>query len=209
MRYSREESEFDRAIGFLDATFALALTLLVTTLDLSGSASVWKSVGSLDDAIGSQFIAFAIAFAVIANYWLVHHKMVSSFASIDRPLIVANLWLIAAIVLLPFTTEAVGDPATHDLALPVAVFAVNVAVASILSTAIYWLAWKHDLFRSRPSGTELRRYLLEGIVPAAVFLLSVPIAFLVSSLAAKLFWLSLLVLNPLMGRRRAREAEAG
>jgi len=26
VRYSRDESEFDRAIGFLDATFALALT---------------------------------------------------------------------------------------------------------------------------------------------------------------------------------------
>lgn len=67
MRYSREESEFDRAIGFFDATFALALTLLVTTLDVSGTPSVWESLGSLDDAVGSQFIAFAIAFALIAN----------------------------------------------------------------------------------------------------------------------------------------------
>ena len=33
-RYSRDQSEFDRAIGFVDATFALALTLLVTTLDV-------------------------------------------------------------------------------------------------------------------------------------------------------------------------------
>jgi hypothetical protein len=43
------------------------LTLLVTTLDVSGTPSVWESLGSLDDAVGSQFIAFAIAFALIAN----------------------------------------------------------------------------------------------------------------------------------------------
>jgi uncharacterized membrane protein len=58
VRYSREESEFDRAIAFLDATFALALTLLVTTLEVDDRASAWQSLGSLDDAIGTQFIAF-------------------------------------------------------------------------------------------------------------------------------------------------------
>jgi uncharacterized membrane protein len=34
MRYSRDESEFDRAVAFIDAAFALALTLLVTSLDI-------------------------------------------------------------------------------------------------------------------------------------------------------------------------------
>jgi hypothetical protein len=33
-RYRREDGEFDRAIGFVDATYALALTLLVTTLEV-------------------------------------------------------------------------------------------------------------------------------------------------------------------------------
>ena len=33
-RYRRDDSEFDRAIAFIDATFAVALTLLVTTLDI-------------------------------------------------------------------------------------------------------------------------------------------------------------------------------
>ena len=38
MRYSRDESEFDRAVAFIDAAFALALTLLVTSLDIGGSS---------------------------------------------------------------------------------------------------------------------------------------------------------------------------
>jgi hypothetical protein len=33
VRYQRDDQEFGRAIGFFDATYALALTLLVTTLD--------------------------------------------------------------------------------------------------------------------------------------------------------------------------------
>ena len=209
MRYSREESEFDRAIGFLDATFALALTLLVTTLDIGDAGTAWTSLGSLDDQAGPQLIAFGIAFAVIANYWLVHHRMVADFAYIDPPVIVANLFLIATIVMLPFSTEAVGDPATDGLALPVAWMAVNVAVASAMSTLVYWLAWKRDLLRSAPSRADLRGHLIGGLVPAAVFLVSIPIAYLASPLAAKLSWLSLLVLKPLTGPPRRRKREAG
>ena len=109
-RYSRDESEFDRAIGFLDATFALAPTLLVTTIDVSDPASVWKSLSTLNDDVGPQLIAFGITFAVITNYWLVHHRMIADFAYIDVPVMVANLFLIAAIVLLPFSTRPSGIP---------------------------------------------------------------------------------------------------
>ena len=165
----------------------------MTTLDVSGTPSVWESLGSLDDAVGSQFIAFAIAFALIANYWLAHYRLIASFDSINTPLIVANLFLIAAVVLLPFTTEAVGDPQIEDLALPTAVFALDVAAASIMLTIIYWLAWKRDLFRSRPSRPELRANLFASAIPAVVFIASIPIAYVASPTAAKLSWLSLLI----------------
>jgi uncharacterized membrane protein len=209
VRYSREESEFDRAVGFLDATFALALTLLVTTLDVSGKPSVWDSFGSLNDEVGAQFIAFAIAFALIANYWLVHHRMVSSFEAIDPPMIVANLFLIATIVLLPFSTEAVGDPEIDHLPLPTAVMAVNLAAASMMLAVVYWLAWRRNLFRSHPSRAELRANLIASVAPAMVFLISVPIAYLASPTAGKLTWLSLVLVKPLTGPRVEAEDKAG
>jgi uncharacterized membrane protein len=209
LRYSRDESEFDRAIGFLDATFALALTLLVTTVDVSDPAKAWKSLSSLNGDVGPQLIAFGITFAVIANYWLVHHRMVAEFAYIDIPVMVANLFLIAAIVLLPFSTQAVGDPATDNLALPVAWMAVDVAAASVLTTLVFWLAWKRDLLRAQPTKEEIRGYLVGGLVPAAVFLVSIPIAYVASPVAAKLWWLSLVLLKPLTSLPRRRRHEAG
>ena len=158
--YKRDDAEFDRAIGFVDATYALALTLLVTTLDIDDVASAWSSPGSLFDAVGAQFIAFAIAFAVIANYWVVHHRMISAFAAIDYPTIVANLFLIAAIVLLPFSTQSVGDPSIDDLALPTVVMAANVALASLLHSTVFGMGVRRGLLaRSRPrrGGPRLSR----------------------------------------------------
>jgi uncharacterized membrane protein len=209
VRYSREESEFDRAIGFLDATFALALTLLVTTLDVDDRASAWQSLGTLDDAIGTQFVAFAIAFFVIAKFWLIHHRMIASFTALDTTVIVANLFLIASIVVLPFSTEAVGDPATQDLALPTATMAINVAVASGLSTLVYWLAWRRSLLDPRPSPQAFRGHLVASLVPAAIFLGSVPIAVFVSPEAAQVSWLLLIPSGMLTNppRRSQREAQ--
>jgi TMEM175 potassium channel family protein len=204
-RYSRDDSEFDRAIGFIDATFALALTLLITTLEI-GDRSAWESLGSLNEALGAQFIAFAIAFVVISGYWLRHHRMVASFTAIDYPVIGLNLALVATIVLLPFSTQAVGDPGIEDLALPTALMAVNIAAASMLHGAVYWLARHRGLMSPPPSSAETNQYLLNAISTAGVFLLSIPVAYLLSPDLGRAFWLALIPIGYLLDRRAKRLA---
>jgi uncharacterized membrane protein len=211
MRYSRSAGEFDRAFGFIDATFAVALTLLVTTLDLDDVPSAFTSVSALNDAIGAQFFAFVVAFAVIATYWLANHRMVAGFVAIDTPTIVAHLFLIAAVVLLPFTTAAVGDPDAAELALPTGVMAVSLAAVSALHTLVWVVASRRGLLDHTPTPAEWRETVINGLTPVAVFLASVPIAYVVSPGAGRLWWLSLLVLNPgvgaLTGRARRLEGK--
>ena len=211
MRYSRDQSEFDRAIGFVDATFALALTLLVTTLDIENRASSFRSVSALANAVGPQFITFLIAFAVIGGYWIMHHQMVATFVAIDTTTIVANLCLIAGIVLLPFSTESVGDPSVADLPLPTVLMAINIAAVSTLHTVVWMIANRRRLLDHTPTSGEWRETVIDGVIPAAVFLASVPLAYLVSADVARLFWLSLLVVNPVAtssARRRRLRNEA-
>ena len=201
----RDEAGFDRAVGFFDATFALALTLLVTTIEVEDREEAFSSVGALWDALGDQLISFGVAFAVIANYWLVHHRLLRHFSGLDYRTIVANLLLIAAIVLLPFCTDSVGDLET-DMPLPVAVMAVDIAAVSVLSTGIFWLALRRRLFLEQPGRTDVIAYYVGGLLPAFVFAASIPIAYLVSPQAAALSWLSLLVLAPLAPRLVTRRA---
>jgi uncharacterized membrane protein len=197
MRYSREQSEFDRAIGFIDATFALALTLLITTLDIDNRSKAFKSVSALYAAVGPQFLAFLIAFAVIASYWFAHHRMVSSFVAMDNRTLVTNLFLIAAVVLLPFTTSSVGDPGVANLPLPTVLMAIDIAAVSVLFTLVWVMATRGDLLSYKPSAGQRFQTLFSGLTPAVVFLASVPIAYLTAPYIARLSWLSLLVINPL------------
>lgn len=208
MRYTREEAEYDRAIAFIDATFALAMTLLVTSLEIDDRTSAFGDLSALNEAVGPQFITFLIAFAVIAGYWLRHHRMVASFVAIDVRTIVANLCLIAAIILLPFSTSAVGDPSVEDLPLPTALMAVNVAAVSILFTLVWIVAAGRGLIEPAPNAGERRETVMNGLAPAVVFLVSIPIAYLVAPDIARLFWIVLLVLGPLVPRLTARMRRA-
>ena len=196
MRYSREQSEFDRAIAFIDATFALALTLLITTLDIENRSKAFKSLPALYDAVGPQFLAFLIAFAVIAGYWYAHHRMVAGFTGIDNRTLITNLFLIAAVVVLPFSTSSVGDPGVAGLPLPTALMAVDVAAVSVLFTLVWVMAARGGLLDEKPSPEQRFQTMVNGLVPAAVFLASIPIAYLTQPYVAQLFWLSLLVMNP-------------
>lgn len=204
MRYSREQSEFDRALAFIDATFALALTLLITTLDIGNRSKAFKSLSNLYAAVGPQFLAFLIAFAVIAGYWFAHHRMVASFVAMDSRTLVANIFLIGAVVLLPFTTSSVGDPGVAELPLPTVLMAVDVAAVSVLFTLVWVMAARGELLVDKPSAQERFQRLANGLAPAVVFLLSVPIAYLAEPYVARLFWLSLLVVAPAIGVMAAR-----
>jgi hypothetical protein len=92
-----------------------------------------------------------------------------------------NLVLLAFVVLLPFTTDALGqfrDP------LATAVFAGNVAVISSTEAVMSVLAWREGLMSVPPSRRLMRLNLVPQLVPSAVFLALIPVAYLVSSSAA-------------------------
>lgn len=199
-RFERDSPEFDRAIYFIEGVFAVALTLLVTGLDVAAKPRVWSSLSALNNEVGLQFVAFVITFAVISSYWLEQHRMVSSLSAIDRRVIIANLFLVAAVVILPFSTKSVGDPGVKNLPLPSAVLAVNVAAVSGLQTLVYVMACRRGLLTSEPSRAEFSAQVASSLTPAAVFLISIPIAYLVTPGAAQLVWLSLFVLNPTVTR---------
>jgi uncharacterized membrane protein len=201
--FARGTTEFDRALGFFDATYAVALTLLVTTLDGYDVPGTWADPAALWAAIGTQVVAFFIAFAVVAFYWRSNHGFVGRLHHLSGHLVTVNIVLLAFIVLLPFSTDAMGQ---FPEPLATAVFAGNVAVISSMEAVMSVLVWREGLMSAPPSRQRMRLNLVPQLIPAAVFLASIPVAYLVSSSAARLSWLSLLILNPMVGVLVSRRA---
>jgi len=147
-RFARGTPEFDRALAFFDGTYAVALTLLVTTLDSTTVPGAWADLAALWAAIGSQIVAFFVAFAIVAFYWRSNHAFVARLHHLSGRLITVNLVLLAFVVLLPFSTDALGE---HQEPLATAVFAGNVAVISATEAVMSLLAWRNGLPGAPPS----------------------------------------------------------
>lgn len=168
--YGRDSLEFVRALSFFDATFAVALTLLVTTLAGANTPSDWDNLHALIAADGPHLGAFALSFAVVSGYWLANHRFVAGMARISTRLMVGTLILIAGVVILPFSTEALGQ---FRQPLSTAVYAVNVAYISSTEAVLFLLAWSDGLLDPAPVRRAALINLVPQLLPPVVFLASV------------------------------------
>jgi uncharacterized membrane protein len=204
-RYKRTsgELEFNRFANLSDGVFAIAMTLLVVTV---GEPTVTDAriSGELKGLL-PQISAFFLSFAVIGRYWLAHHEFVSFLTSISGRLLMWNLVYLALVAFLPFTTGLFGD--YNAVPLIVGIYAANVAAISSLEAVMFVVAHRGGMFE-RPLPQDVYRFaVLESMVPVGVFLVSIPVAYL-HHYAAYACWASLLVILPLVGRRRPADANA-
>jgi uncharacterized membrane protein len=206
-RIQRDQTEFSRTLSFFDATFALSMTLLVTTIDPGPDA--WSSWSHLWETVGSQVVAFAISFALVGAYWWRNHQFVATLETLSPRLIVSSVAMLGFVVFIPFTTDALGSDIGAATEITTIVYAANIAVVSFMATVLYLIARRDGLFRNAPTDEEARLALVDQSVPTVVFLVSIPVAVLVSGNAARYFWLSLLAIGPVSGnwtdRRRRQE----
>ncbi len=126
--HDRGMPEFSRVTNLSDAVFAIAMTLLVLTLDAPRSGA-----GGLASALVEQLpqlVAFGLAFALVANLWWQHHQLLASFAFVEPGLVGINLVLLGAVALVPFPTSLIGSAPADRVA--VFVFIALFVVLSLL-----------------------------------------------------------------------------
>jgi uncharacterized membrane protein len=185
--YGRDSVEFARTLTFTDGLFAIAMTLLVVDLAvpvLHHDSSVHELADKLNDD-SAKFISFFISFAVIGRYWLAHHAYFSSLARMDRTLIALNLVYLAFIAFLPFPTALLGEHFSNPLS--VAIYAVNVAIVSGMEVVLFSWAQNHDLLEKKLPRNVYRFGTAMSLAPVLFFMLSIPVAFLSTTLAV-CFW---------------------
>lgn len=195
------------AFSFFDNVFAVAMTLLVTTI--TPTASAWRSWSTLWEDSGNQLTAFAISFLLIAVYWWANRKFLSSLRAISPRMVFCNLVMLAFVVLLPVSTNALGEGSINTTGVATVVYAINIAAISTMMVVEFLVARAEDLLDPMPSSRLVVLEVLDGMLAPVVFLVSIPITILVSPYWGRWTWAALFVLGPMSGRRlrAARVAE--
>jgi uncharacterized membrane protein len=176
-RHLRGTLEFDRIVTFNDAVYAIALTLLVVTIEVPRVPEPTNR-RALYDALQDmqpQVITFFTSFIVIASFWVANHRFVERLGAFDRPLLRANLLYLAFVAFLPFPAAVLGDFDRNAVA--VTFYAITLAVLSAVEALMFWLAWRGNLLRRVVTPSIVRYGTIAALIPVGMFLLSIPIAF--------------------------------
>jgi uncharacterized membrane protein len=179
------EIEFSRIVAFSDGVFAIAITLLVLSLHIPKHLHGESVASALWDQ-RENLLAYAISFAVIGRYWVIHHRFFSEVIRFDSRLLALNLFYLAWVVLIPFSSKVLGDHGSD--AAGIAVYAVNLAAVAVVGWVMAADAHRAGLTSLRPEDEREFRY--RSLFVALVFLVSIPIALVLPNYAP-LFWLAL------------------
>jgi uncharacterized membrane protein len=125
-----------RLLALSDGVFAIAMTLLVLSIpvpDLGNHPPEWRVAAAVGDLV-PNLTAFAVSFAIVGNYWTVHHRIFRRGERVDGRLLWLNLIVLLFVCLVPFSTDFLirnGETATA-----IEVYYGNLAVIGVAFTLL-------------------------------------------------------------------------
>jgi uncharacterized membrane protein len=182
------EVEFGRIVAFSDGVFSIAITLLVLAIAVDPGK---VTENGLAHALWEQheaLLAYAISFAVIGRFWVIHHGFFSEVKAFDSRLMTLNMLYLGFVVLIPFSSQVLGDYGGQAPA--VILYAANLTAVVMVGQWMRWDARHAGL--TNPGEESEREDLYSSIFICCVFLLSIVVA-LIDSHVAMYVWLLLFV----------------
>ncbi len=198
--------DLSRILAFTDGVFAIAITLLVLQIEVPGGlASNSGLLDELGDLLPDLF-AFAISFIVIGMYWINHHRLMRMVGEYDRRLMVMTMFYLAWIVLLPFSSQLIGEYGS-DIHLSAVIYIVNLAMIALAYSLMIRTILSHKL--GEPDYEwDLALSLKSSHFVFAVFILSAPVALLLGGWTP-LLWFLVMPFDPWQHRRDAIYKKSG
>ncbi len=188
-----------RVNGLSDGVFAVAITLLVLSIavpQIRGTVTESKLAHGIAE-LWPHFFAYTLSFIIIGMFWISHHALFTAIRRVDRVLIWMNMFYLLMIVFMPYPTNLLA--LYGETMVATIMYAAVLAAAGIIQALMGFYAMRgHRLVDDEFDLAYAGDFLRGSLIMAAVFLISIGIAF-ASPSAAKYFWLVLFI-TPLFER---------
>ncbi len=197
----RNHLGLERLIFFSDAVFAIAITLLVLDIHLPAGAESANDSQMLSMLTGlwGKYLAYLLSFWVIGLYWISHHRKFLLIKRFDNRLLSLNLLLLMAVAFIPFPTSVLSESVTRTASV---FYALVMALGGVLMALLWWHAIRnHNLIDPQLDRQLQRREMVAPLATAAIFLISIGIAFWNAGLV-RLFWLLIVPVSLTWNARR-------
>jgi uncharacterized membrane protein len=184
MSKTHTQFQLERMALFSDAVFAIAITLLVIEIKVP-DITIYDNEG-LWEAMRErwyEFFGVALSFAVIGQFWTVHHRMFGHITGYNNAVLWLNLHVLFWIILMPFSSGLNSKYGNLNSAWSVYCFDIF-----MIGLSMYFL-WKYAFNPKRGfsdiSGNPVlrKRVLSRSLVMALIFLSGLLLAQFESSFA--------------------------
>jgi uncharacterized membrane protein len=208
-----DDSGTERLITLSDGVMAIALTLLILSIEVPAAphdpgqaASIpvlWHALSHTLDG----WISYVISFYAIAQFWFIHHRVFRGIRAQRGGLAAWNFVFLFTISVMPFASDLIGKWAENPLS--VILFSCNLILANVAVYGMLTYSKRHDLLNDRGQQVLMRYRSAEGILDMGFYVVAIPVA-LFSTTLGKLCWLGLALSSPIGAavtrRRDARGA---
>jgi len=203
--------DYERLLFFSDAVFAIAITLLIIEVrlpTLPDHATDDQVRAALSSTLPEIF-AYAVSFATIGLYWFAHWRRYREVERVNERLVGLNLVLLALVAFIPFPTAMMGEHG--DLPTVVAIYAVSLSAAGIVSSLNWLYAWRAGLVRRTITERFARLVALRAVSVPVVMLASLAALPLLGTAGVETSWILIFPVQVVLTRivARAEAASAG
>jgi len=159
----------NRLNSFTDGVVAIIITIMVLALPVPQSPGI-----AALKPLGVLFAAYALSFVKIGIYWSQHHNMLHAARKVSGTVLLANLFFLFWLSLVPFVMRWVGEAGiTRDTVLAFGV----VMLLCALSSGLLFLA----LIKANDVDAPIRKAAQggrKGRITIVAYLLAIALAFL-------------------------------
>jgi uncharacterized membrane protein len=164
-----------RIEALADGIFAFSMTLLVLTLTLPDATQTRLSLSQLLAEQWPKFFNYALSFALLAVFWIVHHQQFHFIRRTDSRHIWINIGILMFVALVPFSTDVAGDYSDQTLA--ELLFSGNLLILGLLFLLNWWYAChNHRLVDANLSHHIINRGILRNCITPVVAAISMIVA---------------------------------
>ena len=168
----------DRIATLIDGVYAIAMTLLVTTISVPPKYLQTEYITPVQEIVNSvlpDLLHYFIAFIILALFWYFEHQRFRHLQHLDRPLLCFNIASLAFVCLIPFTTNVAGDFPFDTLG--AILFELNILIIGMIA----FVQWIYIMSRGSSLAPHLdalwiRRELQWALVFPALALIGLVIA---------------------------------
>ncbi|MDP8246576.1 MAG: TMEM175 family protein [Candidatus Tritonobacter lacicola] len=187
-----------RLNAFSDGVFAIAITLMVLTLQLPDEAASVPINEALRLSVLKLEI-WVISFLIIGGFWIRHHKLIQRIERVDMVLLWLNLFYLLVITAMPWLVSLIETYPGEPLA--VTIFSGACGFMGLVKLSMWlYASHKNRLINPSISPREVKAVALTNLCTPVVAVISIAVAYTVSARLAFWCWLLRGVLGPLVSR---------